>query len=113
LAETHTLEERDRRLWQFTRFRGWQLLKVVMRDASIAEGPHMTAKGLRHSFGIHAIRSGVPLNLVQRWLGHASMSTTAIYLDALGEEEREIAARMWATAQALPSPSRCIDSPDR
>src|ERR1044071_3936210 len=73
------------------------LVKVVMREASIAEGPHMTPKGLRHSFGIHAIRSGVPLNLVQRWLGHASMTTTAIYLDALGEEEREIAARMWVT----------------
>jgi integrase len=110
LAETHTLEERDRHLWGFTRFRGWQLVKAVMRDASIAEGPHMTPKGLRHSFGIHAIRSGVPLNLVQRWLGHASMTTTAIYLDALGEEEREIAARMWATAPA-PAPSpRWIDT---
>jgi integrase len=39
--------------------------------------------------------SAVPLNLVQRWLGHASLTTTAIYLDALGDEEREIAARMW------------------
>jgi integrase len=104
LAEAHELDERDQHLWRFTRFRGWQLVKVVMRDASIAEGPHMTPKGLRHSFGIHAIRSGVPLNLVQRWLGHASMTTTAIYLDALGEEEREIAARMWATAPA-PAPS--------
>ena len=56
----------------------------------------MTPKGLRHSFGIHAIRSGALLDLAQRWLGHASMTTTAIYLDALGEEEREIAARMWA-----------------
>ena len=27
LAETHILEERDRRLWRFTRFRGWQLVK--------------------------------------------------------------------------------------
>jgi len=44
---------------------------------------------------------------VQRWLGHASMTTTAIYLDALGEEEREIAARIWAPAPA-PSP-RWID----
>lgn len=67
-----------------------------MREAAIAEGPHMTPKGLRHSYGIHAIRSSVPLNLVQRWLGHASMSTTAIYLEAMGDEEREIAARMWA-----------------
>lgn len=45
---------------------------------------------------IQTIRSGAPLNLVQSWLGHANMLTTAIYLDALGDEEREIAARMWA-----------------
>jgi integrase len=37
-------------------------------------------------------------NLVQRWLGHASMNTTAIYLQAIGDEEREIAARMWTRA---------------
>ena len=110
LAETHALEERDHRLWRFTRFRGWQLVKAVMREASIVEGPHMTPKGLRHSFGIHAIRSGVPLNLVQRWLGHASMATTAIYLDALGEEEREIAARMWARPPAAASSPRWTDS---
>ncbi|HRD76437.1 MAG TPA: tyrosine-type recombinase/integrase, partial [Hyphomicrobiaceae bacterium] len=53
------------------------------------------AKGLRHAFGLHAIRCGVPLNLVQRWLGHASITTTVIYLQALGPEEREFAARMW------------------
>ena len=104
-AHAHDLEERDQRLWRFTRFRGWQLVKVVMREAAIAEGPHMTPKGLRHSFGIHAIRSGVPLNLVQRWLGHASMATTAIYLDALGEEEREIAARMWVAPVSPIPPS--------
>jgi len=67
-----------------------------MRAAGIANGPHAAPKGLRHGFGIHAIRSGVPLNLVQRWLGHASIKTTAIYLQAMGVEEREIAARMWA-----------------
>jgi site-specific recombinase XerD len=50
---------------------------------------------LRHGFGIHAIRSGVPVNLVQRWLGHARLETTMIYLQALGSEEREIARRMW------------------
>jgi integrase len=67
-----------------------------MADAKIADGPHATPKGLRHGFGIHAIRSGVPLNLVQRWLGHSSMTTTAIYLQAIGDEERTIAARMWS-----------------
>jgi integrase/recombinase XerD len=32
---------------------------------------------------------------VKRWLGHAHLSTTAIYVDAVGEEERGIAARLW------------------
>lgn len=96
LEDVHDLEGREARLWSLSRSRAWQLIKEVMREANIPEGPHMTPRGLRHSFGIHAIRSGVPLNLVQRWLGHASMSTTAIYLQAVGDEEREIAARMWA-----------------
>jgi len=97
LDEAHSFEDRGARLWPISRSGAWQLVKGIMRQAAVPEGAHMTPKGLRHSFGIHAIRSGVPLNLVQRWLGHASMTTTAIYLEALGEEEREIAARMWAT----------------
>jgi integrase/recombinase XerD len=82
-------------LWHLSRSRAWQLVKAVMRAAEIADGPHATPKGLRHGFGLHAVRSGVPLNLVQKWLGHASMATTAIYLQAMGSEEREFAARMW------------------
>lgn len=85
----------DTRLWLWSRSRAWQLVKGIMDEAGIAVGIHATPKGLRHGFGLHAIRSGVPLNLVQRWLGHARMETTAIYLQAMGTEEREIAARMW------------------
>jgi integrase/recombinase XerD len=95
LYDVHTFDDRSARLWPISRSGAWHLVKGIMRDAAVIEGPHMTPKGLRHSFGIHAIRSGVPLNLVQRWLGHASMTTTAIYLQALGNEEREIASRMW------------------
>lgn len=83
------------RLWTWTRGRAWSLIKEVMIAAQIPPGIHATAKGLRHAFGINAIRSGVPITFVQRWLGHASLSTTAIYLQAIGPEEREIAARMW------------------
>jgi integrase/recombinase XerD len=99
LDEAHTFDDRGARLWPISRSGAWQLVKGIMREAAVPEGAHMTPKGLRHTFGIHAIRSGVPLNLVQRWLGHASMTTTAIYLEALGEEEREIAARMWASTR--------------
>lgn len=83
------------RIWPWSRGWAWLLVKQVMTAAAVPGGPQATPKGLRHGFGIHAIRSGVPLNLVQRWLGHASLSTTAIYANALGAEERELAARMW------------------
>ena len=96
LNDAHSFEDRDALLWPISRSGAWHLVKGIMREAGVPEGAHMTPKGLRHSFGIHAIRSGVSLNLVQRWLGHASMATTAIYLQAVGDEEREIAARMWS-----------------
>ncbi|WP_239021567.1 hypothetical protein [Novacetimonas cocois] len=37
----------------------------------------------------------MPLNMVQKWLGHAQLSTTAIYADAVGAEEQDIARKMW------------------
>jgi len=83
------------RLWMLSRSRAWQLVKAVMAQARIPPGPHATPKGLRHGFGIHALRSGVPITLVKRWLGHARLSTTEIYLQVMGDDEREIAARMW------------------
>jgi integrase/recombinase XerD len=83
------------RLWTLSRCRAWRLIKDVMTAAVIPPGLHATPKGLRHGFGVHAIRSGIPLNLVQRWMGHASMTTTAIYLQVIGAEEHEIAERMW------------------
>ena len=66
----------------------------LMARADIA-GPQASPKGLRHGFGVACIEKGIQLNLVQRWLGHAQLSTTAIYADAVGEEERYIAARLW------------------
>ncbi|MBK5936156.1 tyrosine-type recombinase/integrase [Halorhodospira halophila] len=83
------------RLWPWSRETGWRRVTAVMRRAEIL-GPHATPKGLRHTFGVQAVASGVPLNLVQRWLGHAQLSTTAIYADAQGAEARQIAERMWA-----------------
>ena len=50
-------------------------------------------KGLRHGFGVAAVSAGIPLNLVQKWLGHAQLTTTAIYADATGAEEKDIARR--------------------
>jgi integrase/recombinase XerD len=51
-------------------------------------------KGLRRGFGMRAAGYSIPINLIQRWMGHASPVTTAIYLDAVGLEERNFASRM-------------------
>lgn len=86
----------DARVWGWSRGRAWYLVKEVMLRAGIAPGPHCMPKGLRHGYAIEALRRDISLNLVQRWMGHASLTTTAIYLEiAVGDEEREIAARMW------------------
>lgn len=36
-------------------------------------GPHRSPLGLRCGFGVHAINSGVPLNMLSKWMGHASL----------------------------------------
>ena len=77
-----------------SRVSAYRWVKRVMVKAAI-HGPQATAKGLRHGYGIHAVRSGVQLNMLQKWMGHASIPTTAIYANAVGREELEIADRMW------------------
>lgn len=85
-------------LWTWHRSHAWRLVKTVMREAGIPEGPHATPKGLRHGYGIAAVMSGVPLNMLSKWMGHATIEVTAIYANALGAEERSIAERMWKEA---------------
>ena len=65
------------------------------REAGVTPGPHRVPKGLRHGYGIHAIRSGIPVTQLQKWIGHAQLSTTAIYVDFVGVAASDLAARMW------------------
>jgi len=82
-------------LWRFSRTTAWRVVKSAMDMADIEDGAHKSPKGLRHGFGINAILSGVPVTSLQTWMGHSTLEVTSIYLNAVGAEEREIAARMW------------------
>lgn len=82
-------------IWPLSRVRVWQIVKRIMIEAGIADAPHRSPKGLRHGFGINATVNGIPLHMLQKWMGHAQLSTTAIYADAVGKEEQDIASRMW------------------
>ena len=40
---------------------------------------------LRHSAARHWLASGVPINVVSRWLGHASLANTLVYLQIVSD----------------------------
>jgi integrase/recombinase XerD len=84
----------DGRLWPFSRLTGWRIIKQAMAQAGIS-GIHATAKGLRHGFGVRAALANVPVNVIQRWMGHSHPLTTAIYLAVHDDEERRLIARTW------------------
>ncbi len=60
------------------------------------DGPHSqgarnklsraTTHWLRHTFGSHAAAKGVPLVAIKDNLGHASLSTTSIYVNTDKEQ---------------------------
>lgn len=99
LAETKSGRGADTRLWPFSRTTGWVRMAAVMKAAGIA-GPQACARGLRHSFGVNAALRHVPETRIQKWLGHANLATTAIYLDMAALEDREMARRMWRDGPA-------------
>ena len=84
----------NRRLWPITRQTADRQVGALMRTAGI-EGPQACPRGLRHSFGVAAVKAGVPLPTVATVLGHASLTTTTIYTTAIGAEARELVSRVW------------------
>ena len=89
------------RLWPCCRTTAWRQIKAAMVASGIA-GRHACPRGLRHGFGVGTLQAGVPLTLVQRWLGHARLTTTAIYAEVSGPEEQTFAEgfQRWSEARA-------------
>jgi integrase len=87
-------DARSRRLWPWSRVTAWRFVKAMMLEAGVV-GSRACPRGLRHGFGVGTLQALVPLNLVQKWMGHARISTTAIYANVSGEEEMGFAARFW------------------
>jgi len=90
---------RSARLWSWGRTTAWSHVKRVMTRAGITDA-FAKPKALRHAFGIEAQQNSVQLNMVQKWMGHARIETTAIYSGALGSEERALASKTWKNLQS-------------
>jgi site-specific recombinase XerD len=71
--------------------RGWCAANVRVEFRRVAAqagvrrrfAPHQ----LRHAHAVELAREGVPLNVIQRQLGHANLGTTSIYLQGIDTEE--------------------------
>jgi integrase/recombinase XerD len=92
----------DSRLWPWHRATAWRIVKRVMTLCQI-RGRRASPRGLRHAFGVGTLQSGVPLNITQRWLGHAKIDTTAIYAEVSGAEERAFAEQFWQQSLERPN----------
>ncbi len=72
---------------QATRQTAWRWIQQSVERAiqigGIATGKHIGTHTLRHSAARHWLANGVPINVVQGWLGHANLQTTLIYLQIL------------------------------
>ena len=60
-------------------------LRLVAARAGVRRrfAPHQ----LRHAHAVEMAREGVPLNVIQRQLGHANLGITSIYLQGIDTEE--------------------------
>lgn len=96
--DLRTLQKRSKPrnsyIWGWSRRQGYNVIKRIMDIAKI-EGIQASPKGLRHGFAIACLDKGLPLNMVQKWMGHSSIETTAIYANATGKEERSLLAKLW------------------
>jgi integrase/recombinase XerD len=89
----------DNQLWLWSRTTAWRRIGQVMRVAGIPSGRHRSPNGLRYGYAAHAISSGVPSQMLLKWMGSADPEMTALHDQAFGIAEQDIAARMWKQSQ--------------
>jgi type 1 fimbriae regulatory protein FimB/type 1 fimbriae regulatory protein FimE len=69
--------------------------KIVQRAGRRAGlGPHVQPHALRHSCGYELVNRGLPLRLIQDWLGHKNVQNTVRYTQLGADIFRKV--RMWA-----------------
>ncbi len=67
-----------------------KLYYLAKQKAGVTSGRGIHS--LRHSFATHALEQGVQLFILKRWLGHASIKTTCMYLHASLEMFQNLAS---------------------
>jgi site-specific recombinase XerD len=79
-----------------TRYGVTYLLKEAATAAALSQpglrGKRITPRLVRHSTAMHLLQSGVDIAVIALWLGHESIETTQVYVEAdLATKERALA----------------------
>ena len=86
------------RIWHLHRVSAYRWVHEIMGKADLY-GVKASPKGLRHGFAISCLEENVPFPLVSKWLGHASLRTTAIYSEFLIGSQTKFAERRWSVIE--------------
>ncbi|MCG8527217.1 MAG: site-specific integrase [Opitutales bacterium] len=84
----------DDRLFDFSVSTGYRAVKTHMEIIGLS-GARATPRGLRHTFAVSHVLKHVPLPIIQKWMGHKDLQSTAVYLNIVSEEERYYAQQIW------------------
>jgi len=97
-----------------TRFGVRYILTKYVRKAQVEcsslTDKHLHPHSVRHATAMHLLQSGVDLNTVRCWLGHASVTTTNRYVEI--DLEMKKAALETLTTSVVPVAKRRSDRPD-
>ena len=65
----------------YTRHGVYELVKRCAARVPTLDGRNITPHVIRHATGCNLLRSGVDINTIRAWLGHANLATTNIYAE--------------------------------
>ncbi len=85
---------------RMTSARVWQIITSAVKEAGINK--RLSPHSLRHSYAIGRLKAGTSPAVVQKLLGHASLSTPEKYIDHLERAD----LKQWAAS--LPSSAKQV-----
>ena len=71
--------------------RSYNALRIAIRRARAATGVEQSLYGARHAYALRLAKGNVPIHALKKIMGHANIQTTQLYLDAIDDDDLDIA----------------------
>jgi len=84
------------RIIEVSRSTAWRWVQRAVNKGMeldvIPPGKRIATHTLRHSYARHLLLNGIPINYLSRWLGHATITTTLVYLELVPDPSGSLAS---------------------